>query len=73
MADKLTPAERAELIEPLLANGWTIADGRDAIQKTFEFLKTAWANMLARWIMHKARQSKPPRNGCLKSNLNLIF
>lgn len=37
MTDKLTATERTELIGPLLANGWTMQDGRDAIQKTFVF------------------------------------
>jgi 4a-hydroxytetrahydrobiopterin dehydratase len=37
MTDKLTAAERGVQIDPLLANGWTMQDGRDAIQKTFIF------------------------------------
>jgi len=37
MTDKLNDAARAELIDPLLANGWALVDGRDAIQKTFVF------------------------------------
>lgn len=37
MTDRLTDAERNEQIVPLLRNGWTMADGRDAIQKTFTF------------------------------------
>jgi len=37
MTDKLTATERTALIDPLLANGWTMQDGRDAIQKTFVF------------------------------------
>ncbi|MEO1640787.1 MAG: 4a-hydroxytetrahydrobiopterin dehydratase [Pseudomonadota bacterium] len=37
MTDKLTDAERAEHINPLLGNGWAMTDGRDAIQKTFVF------------------------------------
>lgn len=37
MTDKLTEAERAEHIQPLLNNGWAITNGRDAIQKTFTF------------------------------------
>jgi len=37
MTEKLTDAERIAQIDPLLANGWTIQDGRDAIQKTFVF------------------------------------
>ena len=34
---KLTEAERKELIEPLLAKGWKIVDGRDAMYKEFLF------------------------------------
>jgi 4a-hydroxytetrahydrobiopterin dehydratase len=34
MAEKLT--DRAAL-EPLLANGWTLVDGRDALEKTYTF------------------------------------
>lgn len=37
MTDKLTDAERAEHIDPLLATGWTLVDGRDAIYKKFVF------------------------------------
>ena len=37
MTDKLTEAERRDTIDPLLANGWTMAEGRDAIHKTFVF------------------------------------
>ena len=37
MTEKLTDAERIAQIYPLLANGWTIQDGRDAIHKTFVF------------------------------------
>lgn len=37
MTEKLMGADRAEKIEPLLANGWSLVDGRDAIQKTFVF------------------------------------
>ena len=37
MTDKLTETERAEQLAPLLAAGWTEAEDRDAISKTFEF------------------------------------
>lgn len=37
MTDKLTQAERSDQIEPLLANGWDMVAGRDAIHKTFVF------------------------------------
>ena len=37
MTEKLTEAERAAQIDPLLANGWTMVDGREAIYKKFVF------------------------------------
>ncbi len=37
MSEKLTVTERDTLIAPLLASGWTMVDGRDAILKTYVF------------------------------------
>ena len=37
MTEKFTDAARAEHIDPLLENGWTLVDGRDAIYKKFVF------------------------------------
>lgn len=37
MTDKLTQTERAAHIDPLLATGWTMTEGRDAIHKVFTF------------------------------------
>ncbi len=37
MAEKLTDAQRRDLLEPLLANGWEMTEGRDAIRKSFKF------------------------------------
>lgn len=37
MTDKLNPAQRTEQIAPLLAQGWRIVNGRDAIHKQFIF------------------------------------
>ncbi|HEV8034558.1 4a-hydroxytetrahydrobiopterin dehydratase [Yoonia sp.] len=37
MTDKLTAAEHEEHITPLLENGWTLAEGGDAIHKEFVF------------------------------------
>lgn len=34
---KLTDAERADDLAPLLDAGWTMVDGRDAILKSFKF------------------------------------
>ena len=37
MTEKLTPDARADALAPLLNNGWSETDGRDAITKTFTF------------------------------------
>lgn len=37
MAEKLTPETRDAALAPLVATGWALVDGRDAIEKTFEF------------------------------------
>jgi len=34
---KLTDTQRRDLIDPLLATGWAMVDGRDAIHKTYIF------------------------------------
>ena len=37
MTDKLTEIERDTALAPLLAAGWQLVDGRDAIAKTYVF------------------------------------
>lgn len=37
MTDKLSDTGRKTTLEPLLENGWSMVDGRDAITKKFEF------------------------------------
>ncbi|MBJ6372322.1 4a-hydroxytetrahydrobiopterin dehydratase [Sedimentitalea arenosa] len=37
MTEKLSAEARGPLLDPLLKSGWTMADGRDAITKTYEF------------------------------------
>ena len=37
MTTALTPQERTDLIDPLLAAGWAMTDGRDALHKTYKF------------------------------------
>lgn len=37
MTDALTKAERDDAMPGLTAAGWKLADGRDAIHKTFQF------------------------------------
>lgn len=36
-SSKLSDADRTELLTPLLASGWTLVNGRDAIYKEFIF------------------------------------
>lgn len=35
--NRLTHAERAEVLAPLLATGWTQAEGRDALVRRYKF------------------------------------
>ena len=37
MSDLLTEIERTERLEPLLAAGWQLVQGRDAIEKSYKF------------------------------------
>ncbi|WP_297773238.1 4a-hydroxytetrahydrobiopterin dehydratase [uncultured Roseovarius sp.] len=37
MTEKLSDTARKTTLEPLLENGWALAEGRDAIHKTFKF------------------------------------
>uniref|UniRef100_A0A182PBJ8 4a-hydroxytetrahydrobiopterin dehydratase n=1 Tax=Anopheles epiroticus TaxID=199890 RepID=A0A182PBJ8_9DIPT len=37
MLAKLTEQQRAEQLQPLFTNGWTMVEGRDAIYKEFLF------------------------------------
>lgn len=37
MTEKLSDTGRKTMLEPLLATGWELEDGRDAIAKTFVF------------------------------------
>ncbi|HDR27718.1 4a-hydroxytetrahydrobiopterin dehydratase [Rhodovulum sp.] len=37
MSDTLTGDARIQALAPLLAAGWVLDEGRDALQKTFEF------------------------------------
>lgn len=50
---KLTEQERDDLLAPLLANGWDMVDGRDAIRKTFLFRNFidafGWMTRVALW------------------------
>jgi 4a-hydroxytetrahydrobiopterin dehydratase len=61
MADKLTEPQRKELLEPLLAAGWKITEGRDAIAKTFTFANfvEAWGFM-SRVALHAEKLNHHP-------------
>lgn len=61
MTDKLNDAARAELIDPLLANGWALVDGRDAIQKTFVFANFIEAfGFMTRAALHAEKLNHHP-------------
>ena len=47
MTEKLTGEAREEALASLLANGWSVVEGRDAIRKTFVFgnFVEAWGFM----------------------------
>ncbi len=53
MTEKLNDDERGTLLGPLLATGWEMAEGRDAICKTFEFKNFVeafgWMTQVAIW------------------------
>ena len=53
MTEKLSDTARETLLAPLLANGWALVEGRDAICKTFEFsdftAAFAWMTRAALW------------------------
>lgn len=61
MAEKLTETQRAELLAPLLANGWSMTDGRDAISKTFKFANFVEAfGWMTRVAIHAERIDHHP-------------
>ena len=37
MTEKLSEAARDAMLKPLFENGWSMVEGRDAMQKTFRF------------------------------------
>jgi len=53
MTEKLTEIERQTELLPLLEAGWAVAEGRDAITKTFQFADFtaafAWMTRAALW------------------------
>ena len=53
MTEKLSDTGRDTMLAPLLANGWTLLEGRDAITKTFLFADFTeafgWMTRAALW------------------------
>ncbi len=61
MTDRLTDAERAQDIAPLLANGWALVAGRDAIHKTFVFANFVEAfGFMTRAAIHAEKLNHHP-------------
>jgi len=53
MTEKLSDAQRDEMLTPLLQNGWEMVAGRDAIAKTYRFANFieafGWMTQAAIW------------------------
>lgn len=53
MSEQLSEETRGPLLDPLFAAGWRMAEGRDAIAKTYEFADFAdafgWMTRVAIW------------------------
>lgn len=53
MTERLMDGARETLLEPLLANGWSLVNGRDAIEKEFKFKNFneafGWMTRAALW------------------------
>lgn len=53
MTEKLSDEARGPLLGPLFKSGWTLVDGRDAIEKTFVFNNFidafGWMTRVAIW------------------------
>lgn len=69
MAEKLTDTERREELAPLLAAGWTLDEGRDAISNDFAFRNFVeafgWMTRVAIWaekLNHHPEWSNVYRN-----------
>ncbi len=61
MAPALTPDERSALVPPLLAAGWALNQGRDAITKHLKFknFSQAWAAMSRIALLAEAMDHHP--------------
>ena len=61
MAEKLTEAQRSEMLAPLFAAGWQMVEGRDAIAKTFTFANFVEAfGFMSRVALHAEKLNHHP-------------
>ncbi len=53
MTERLSDTARKTMLEPLLQDGWTMVEGRDAITKTYQFddfvAAMGWMTRAALW------------------------
>ena len=74
MTDKLTGADRTAQIDPLLANGWEMEDGRDAIQKTFVFANFVEAfGFMTRAAIHAEKLNHHPEWSNVYKTVNVTL
>ncbi|RVT87323.1 4a-hydroxytetrahydrobiopterin dehydratase [Rhodobacteraceae bacterium CCMM004] len=61
MTDRLTDAERETELTPLLEAGWTLAEDRDAIARTYEFRNFVEAfGFMTRAALHAEKLNHHP-------------
>jgi len=61
MAEKLTDAERAEMLAPLTASGWTHDTARDALSRQFKFANFVEAfGFMTRAAIHAEKLNHHP-------------
>jgi 4a-hydroxytetrahydrobiopterin dehydratase len=61
MAERLTDAEREERLAPLMAVGWQVVEGRDAIRKTYTFANFIDAfGFMSRVALHAEKLNHHP-------------
>jgi len=61
MAEKLTEAQRGDLLSPLFDTGWAMTEDRDAITKRFEFRNFVEAfGFMTRAALHAERLDHHP-------------
>jgi 4a-hydroxytetrahydrobiopterin dehydratase len=61
MAEKLTDAQRTDFLAPLMAAGWRMVEGRDAITKTYKFANFVEAfGFMSRAALHAEKLNHHP-------------